>query len=121
MRVLFKTFENQFAGRSRVLQKAAEFAAELGPDRLINITHSQDHHDAIITVWYWEGERTPKQTPVVAGPAVRADAGRLPNPTADTERGRPQGLTETATDGADLEDAQRMTMPGRALPRKLVP
>jgi len=75
MRVVFKTFESQFATRQKILQKAAGFASELGAERLINITHSEDHNNSIITIWYWAGEGE-KDVPVPAGSASEADGRR---------------------------------------------
>lgn len=54
MRVHFKTFESQFATRQKILQMAADFATELGPKRLISITHTEDRDDEVVTIWYWE-------------------------------------------------------------------
>jgi len=54
MRVRFKTFQSQFGLRERVLQKVAEFAQQVGRERLISISHSEERDNAIITLWYWE-------------------------------------------------------------------
>jgi len=32
--------------------KAAEFAASIGPDRVINISHSAHLTEGVVTVWY---------------------------------------------------------------------
>jgi hypothetical protein len=32
---------------------AAAFATTLGRERLITISHSADHSDGIVAVWYW--------------------------------------------------------------------
>jgi hypothetical protein len=90
MRVLHKTFENQLATRQRVLQKAAEFATQLGPERLINITHSEVDRDFIVTIWYWDGEPVKKQ---------------MPPATTDTER---VSLRETPSDTGDKQDDKRI-------------
>lgn len=39
----------------QLFQEAAEFASEIGPDRLINISHSADAGDGVIAIWYWSG------------------------------------------------------------------
>ena len=81
MRVQFKTFESQFLTRQKMLQKAAEFATQMGPERLINVTHSEDNHESFITVWYWEGERANKGIPAAgAPPACISDPSRDTTP-----------------------------------------
>jgi hypothetical protein len=32
---------------------AAAFATSVGPEHLITISHSADHSDGVVTVWYW--------------------------------------------------------------------
>lgn len=44
---MFATWDELFA-------RAAEFATELGPGRLISISHSEDKDDGVVTVWYWD-------------------------------------------------------------------
>lgn len=34
-------------------REAADFATVIGKDRLISISHSSDHGEGVITVWYW--------------------------------------------------------------------
>jgi hypothetical protein len=80
MQVQFKTFESQFLTRQKMLQKAAEFATQMGPERLINVTHSEDHHESLITVWYWEGEI----------PAAGAPPACISDPSRDTTPDSPQ-------------------------------
>jgi len=49
--VRFEVFGGPFTGEMRVFQKVADFASELGPDRVISISQSRD---GLVTVWYWE-------------------------------------------------------------------
>jgi hypothetical protein len=35
-------------------EEAAAFATEVGRERLINISVSEDRGDGVIFVWYWE-------------------------------------------------------------------
>ena len=37
-----------------LFREAADFATEVGPDRVISISHSEDKADGVVTVWYWE-------------------------------------------------------------------
>jgi hypothetical protein len=39
---------------NQLFQEAADFATSIGRDRLIGISHSEDHNDGVVTVWYWE-------------------------------------------------------------------
>ena len=43
-----------------------------GAARLINVTHSEDHHESFITVWYWEGEQVNKGIPAAGAPPASA-------------------------------------------------
>lgn len=36
-----------------LLAQAAQFATEVGPERLITISHSEDHDVGVVVVWYW--------------------------------------------------------------------
>jgi predicted Zn-ribbon and HTH transcriptional regulator len=36
-----------------LFQDAADFATEIGRERLISISHSSDHSEGIVTVWFW--------------------------------------------------------------------
>jgi hypothetical protein len=55
MRVLFKFFASSFSSWDTLFQQAADFATEIGPERLINISHSESHAaKGVVTVWYWD-------------------------------------------------------------------
>ena len=64
MRVRFKYFASSLKSWDSLFAEAAGFATEVGPDRLISISHSHGGPDivgiGVITVWYWsdadEGE-----------------------------------------------------------------
>jgi hypothetical protein len=51
--VRFKTFISGFESWEQLFGQAAEYATRLGPDRLINISHSEDSNEGVVTVWYW--------------------------------------------------------------------
>jgi hypothetical protein len=51
--VLFRYFRGSFASWDELFSQAADFAAEIGRERLINISHSCDNSDGVVTVWYW--------------------------------------------------------------------
>jgi hypothetical protein len=41
-----------------LFEETAEFASRAGPDGLIDISHSEDRNEGVVTVWYWEGALT---------------------------------------------------------------
>ena len=53
MHVKYKHFKATLKSWDTMNREAAEFATELGKDRLISISHSSDHGEGVITVWYW--------------------------------------------------------------------
>ena len=53
MRVRFRVFRSVFQSWESLFQEVADFATEVGPERLISISHSEDKSDGVVTVWYW--------------------------------------------------------------------
>ena len=51
--VEFKTFRGAWTSFDNLFRQAAEFASYLGKENLISISHSEDHDDGVVTVWYW--------------------------------------------------------------------
>ena len=49
----FKAFRGMFASWDTLFRDAADFASALGPERVISISHSADHSDGVVVVWYW--------------------------------------------------------------------
>jgi hypothetical protein len=56
MKVQTKVFRSSFSSWAKLFEDAAAFATELGRDRLITISHSADHSEGVIVVWYWGDE-----------------------------------------------------------------
>lgn len=52
----YHAFRGKWASWEELFSKASEFATQIGPERLVNISHSADHHDGLVVVWYWEAE-----------------------------------------------------------------
>lgn len=50
----FRKFSAIIKSWETVFQEAADFASTIGRDRVVSISHSEDHNEAIVTVWYWE-------------------------------------------------------------------
>ncbi|MCC7290557.1 MAG: hypothetical protein IT449_00685 [Phycisphaerales bacterium] len=53
MRVLSRKFQATFKSWESLFREAADFATGLGPERLISISHSAEHSEGIVVVWYW--------------------------------------------------------------------
>jgi hypothetical protein len=51
----FKMFRSSLTTWEALFAEAAEFASQLGPDRLITVSHSSDNGEGVVAVWYWEG------------------------------------------------------------------
>jgi rubrerythrin len=58
MRVLYKSFRATFKSWGDLFAQAADFASEIGQERLITISHSQHSAEGIVTVWYWGKSET---------------------------------------------------------------
>ena len=53
MKVKYKVFRGIFSSWATLYTKVAEFATEIGKDKLINISHSENQIEGVVTVWYW--------------------------------------------------------------------
>ncbi|WDE06265.1 hypothetical protein SG34_004885 [Thalassomonas viridans] len=50
--VTYKMFRGTFASWDELFTSASEFASTLKPEQLINISHSVNDSDGVVTVWY---------------------------------------------------------------------
>jgi hypothetical protein len=48
----FRVFRSTFKSWTTLCGEAAQFATEVGPERLLNIVHSEDRGDGLVVVWY---------------------------------------------------------------------
>lgn len=55
MQVTFKMFSSTMTSWDNLFQEACGFASALPEGRLINISHSEDHNDGVVVVWYYMG------------------------------------------------------------------
>ncbi len=53
MRVAFEVFRGVLTTWNELYFRAAAFATQVGPDRVINISQSCDSVEGVVTVWYW--------------------------------------------------------------------
>ncbi len=51
----FKMFRSALTTWESLFAEAAEFASQMGPERLITVSHSSDNGEGVVAVWYWEG------------------------------------------------------------------
>ncbi len=56
MKVKFESFRGLFASWETLFTQASEFASKIGKERVINISHSDNHSKGVVTVWYWSEE-----------------------------------------------------------------
>jgi len=54
-------FRGTLATWDELFTRAAYFATEIGPERVLNISHSADDGDGVVTVWYWGSEEENQQ------------------------------------------------------------
>ena len=52
-RVMFRHFGSSFQSWDGLFSDAAAFATQVGRERLISISHSEDEAKGVVTVWYW--------------------------------------------------------------------
>jgi hypothetical protein len=55
--VRFKQFRGTFTRWEKLFSDAAEFATQVGRERLITISHSADHSEGVVTVWFWAASK----------------------------------------------------------------
>lgn len=53
-RLQFRIFRGTWASWDELFNQAAEFANDLGPEKVVSISHSEDKDDGVVAVWYWE-------------------------------------------------------------------
>jgi hypothetical protein len=56
----FRVFRGTFTTWQTLFSDAADFATELGPERVLSISHSEDKGDGVVTIWYWENADRPR-------------------------------------------------------------
>jgi len=49
----YKMFRSALSPWEALFQQAADLATQLGPERVISISHSQANGEAVVTVWFW--------------------------------------------------------------------
>ena len=54
--VTHKTFRGSLTSWDELFARAARFATTMGAFRVINISHSCDGSNGVVTVWYWSDE-----------------------------------------------------------------
>ena len=52
-RLSYRVFRGIWASWEELFKQAADFANELGPERVVSISHPEDKDDGVVAVWYW--------------------------------------------------------------------
>ena len=60
-RVTYEIFKSGWLSWDELFKQATEFASELGPERVLNISHSEDQNEGVVVVWYWTLDASPKK------------------------------------------------------------
>ena len=55
-RMAYRMFRGTFETWDDLFTEAAQFATEIGSEQVLNISHSANHGDGVVTVWYWTTE-----------------------------------------------------------------
>lgn len=55
MQVTFKIFRSALKSWEKLCQDASDFASSLPEGHVISISHSGDHSDGVVVVWYYMG------------------------------------------------------------------
>ena len=53
MRATYRVFRSSMSSWETLFDEASDFASGIGKDRVISISHSEDHNDGVVVVWYW--------------------------------------------------------------------
>jgi len=56
MRLVFKSFDSKMASREKIFKAVVDFANKIDRKDLINLTHSEDRDNIVVTIWYWTDE-----------------------------------------------------------------
>lgn len=88
--VAYRVFRGTLSTWEALFQEAADFASTLPAGRLIGISHSADHSDGVVAVWYHQDVGCPRCGADLAGADGCAscgwpDAERSPQEKADVE------------------------------------
>jgi len=54
----FRVFRSNWTSWDKLFQEAADFADTIGPERVLNISHSCNNTDGVVTVWYWSEDES---------------------------------------------------------------
>jgi hypothetical protein len=98
----FKAFDSKMASREKLFKAAIDFANKIGRERLVNITHSEDHDNIVITIWYWSDQEEKEDRQVKTLGEFKAPPTTKP-PSAPQEKSEPGRVLEQAGTAQSLE------------------
>lgn len=56
MQLRHKGFRGMWKSWEALFDEAAAFATQIGPERVISISHSGDNSEGVVVVWFWADE-----------------------------------------------------------------
>jgi hypothetical protein len=106
MRLFFKVFDSKMASREKLFKAAVEFANQIGRDRLMTLSHSEDRDNIVITIWYWaEEELKPQDMKRIAAAQTARPGAATPRPGgAELPIGLSGGFSALPKNFRDEED-----------------
>jgi hypothetical protein len=60
-KMAFKVFKSSWSSWDELFSQAAQLATQVGPERVISISHSADQNQGVVTVWFWTTEEEEKK------------------------------------------------------------
>jgi hypothetical protein len=54
MKARFKIYRSSWDSWETMCTQVAELLTDLGPNRVIGVSQSDDNNEGVLTVWYWE-------------------------------------------------------------------
>jgi len=53
----YRVFRGVWSSWEELFRQASEFADDIGPEKVVSISHSEDRADGVVAVWYWTESR----------------------------------------------------------------
>lgn len=53
----YRVFRGVWSTWEELFRQASEFADDIGPEKVVSISHSEDKDDGVVAVWYWTESR----------------------------------------------------------------
>ena len=67
MRIFYEAFRGTWTSWDELFRQASKFGSRIGAERLISISHSEDHNEGVVTVWYWSDAKLEVEPEIAYG------------------------------------------------------